>query len=122
MPILSGLDIVQVKVGSSTTRTTSNHTRKYSSCSYGFVAEKGRYRFNPSDLHDAGEVAFDKRFTNSKVPMVLKWTILNEDRACASNHSERVNEGVGYLCKCSKGYAGNPYTADQGGCTSKLNY
>ncbi|TVU25161.1 hypothetical protein EJB05_27646, partial [Eragrostis curvula] len=89
-----------------------------SSCSYAFVAEKGWYHFHQSDLNGPGEMDFQRRFSQRRVPLVLNWAISTNEDPCFSNHSERSNVtgGGGYLCNCSNGYAGNPYSSDTDGC------
>uniref|UniRef100_A0A0D9XVH3 Protein kinase domain-containing protein n=1 Tax=Leersia perrieri TaxID=77586 RepID=A0A0D9XVH3_9ORYZ len=98
------LSIIQLNWGG--TNASTNLAWSYSPCNYAFVAEK------------------------HCVPTVLDWAIRGNGScsraatgqsvapACASANSscENAINGEGYLCKCSKGYAGNPYVKGDGGC------
>ena len=83
--------------------------------------------FNPCD---AAFVIEEKSFNSETVPTVLDWAVGNKtcleaqknltNYACKAEHSERhnSNNGPGYLCKCSKGFQGNPFIFH--GCQSNI--
>ncbi|CAN6382115.1 unnamed protein product [Urochloa humidicola] len=94
----------------------NNPAWNYSPCSYAFVAEKGWYKFSVNHLNGTGKMKFDQQ-VGERAPLVLDWAInISRGGACASSNSYRlsVRHGQGYLCNCSKGYAGNAYVTE--GC------
>ncbi|KAJ9554051.1 hypothetical protein OSB04_018096 [Centaurea solstitialis] len=92
-----------------------NHTHllDFNPCSYAFVVAKGKYNFSTNNLRDFGSV--------ENMPLLLDWAIGNKTCEiarkdthtflCKGNTSECDQEygGPGYRCRCTPGYAGNPY-------------
>ncbi|CAO2150426.1 unnamed protein product [Urochloa humidicola] len=108
-----GLNTVSVRLNK---LAINNTAWKYNSCSYAFGGcEKGWYNFSRNHLTGTGEMSFHRQLDNRTVPLVLDWA-MTKNGACLSANSSRVDvrSGREYLCKCSNGYAGNPYVA--GGC------
>ncbi|KAJ9554241.1 hypothetical protein OSB04_018286 [Centaurea solstitialis] len=100
----------------------NNHTHvlNFNPCSYAFVVAPGKYNFSTNNLRDFGRV--------ENMPMLLDWAIGNEiceiarkdteKFLCKGNTSECDKEygGPGYRCRCTPGYAGNPYLENN--CTN----
>ncbi|XP_019056293.1 PREDICTED: wall-associated receptor kinase 2-like [Tarenaya hassleriana] len=88
-----------------------NHSFVYNfnPCNYAFLVEDGYFDFSIMDLENLrGVVAF---------PVMFDWFIrdfschqVGNNSVCGQN-SDCVDfrNGPGYTCKCSDGYAGNPY-------------
>ncbi|KAF7092614.1 hypothetical protein CFC21_095080 [Triticum aestivum] len=97
----------------------------FSPCNHAFIVERNHYVFQAADLKRTPDPAKPWR-----MPLWLDWAIRNGNNslscplarespgyACVSKHSECANStnGMGYFCKCKKGYEGNPYLDN--GCT-----
>ncbi|XP_062018215.1 wall-associated receptor kinase 3-like [Rosa rugosa] len=94
--------------------TISEDFRSVKLCGYAFVTEEEEFKFSSLDLI--------KSLDNRKAaPLVLDWAVRNhincaearsrKDYACKAKYSDCLNStnGPGYICKCRKGYQGNPY-------------
>ncbi|KAJ0085211.1 hypothetical protein Patl1_08218 [Pistacia atlantica] len=87
---------------------------EFNPCTYAFVTNKTQFSFSSTYLH---------RLPQDQYPLVLDWSITGNGQceeanksssyACKENSEcyvrEEYNDSSGYLCRCKKGYQGNPY-------------
>ncbi|KAG6626140.1 putative wall-associated receptor kinase-like 16 [Carya illinoinensis] len=93
-----------------------NGTMYNESCGFSFIGETEAYNFSTLDFEN---------LTNRKtIPLVLDWAIGNKtckdarenmrSYLCNATYSNCIesSKGIGYICKCTPGYQGNPYLPD----------
>ncbi|KAJ0797300.1 hypothetical protein HanPI659440_Chr04g0172261 [Helianthus annuus] len=77
------------------------HNTNSSSCSHAFVSE------------NSAPIYFDER--QLKFPLALNWVVGHQARKTGDNLCGRNSycvdstDGLGYNCRCRKGYKGKPY-------------
>ncbi|PQQ08630.1 hypothetical protein Pyn_31395 [Prunus yedoensis var. nudiflora] len=85
----------------------------FNPCSYAFIVQEGEFKFSNKTFQQLDKL--------ENVPMILNWAIGVEEDPCdeAQKRQDYVCKGnstcanpihrSGYVCKCKKGYEGNPY-------------
>lgn len=85
----------------------------FNPCSYAFIVEEAEFKFSNK--------TFQQLASLETVPMIFNWAIGVEEDPCdeAQKRQDYVCKGnstcvnpinrSGYVCKCKKGYEGNPY-------------
>ncbi|KAG2665810.1 hypothetical protein I3760_15G025600 [Carya illinoinensis] len=96
--------------------TNGSRNTSGKSCGIGFIGETQAYTFSTLD--------FENLMNRKTVPLVLNWAIGNKtckdarknmrSYLCSATYSNcfESSNGLGYICKCSPGYQGNPYLPD----------
>ncbi|KAL6282763.1 hypothetical protein ACE6H2_013692 [Prunus campanulata] len=117
----SGIGCCQTNIPSGMTNrtvelTSFNHHSDiwgFNPCSYAFIVEEGEFKFSNKTFQQLDKL--------ENVPMILNWAIGVEEDPCdeAQKRQDYVCKGnstcvnpinrSGYVCKCKKGYEGNPY-------------
>ncbi|XVF64454.1 hypothetical protein PTKIN_Ptkin09bG0171200 [Pterospermum kingtungense] len=100
-----------------------NHSKvsDFNLCSYAFVVEESQFEFSSDYVRSIPE---DHRF-----PLSLDWIVGNQmcedakkngvNFTCRRSECYEPETGMGYLCKCSDGYEGNPYLPE--GCLGMIS-
>ncbi|KAM7474544.1 hypothetical protein LguiB_021787 [Lonicera macranthoides] len=93
-------------------------SRRFSPCTYAFLANQDWIGFTSINLTDTSDVS------NHTSPVVVDWVVGKETcesfsinpSTYACGHNTNCNDsynGPGYFCSCKQGYQGNPYLGCQ---------